>query len=92
MDEFYTKGEYVTTPLFLTVNEIVDLTGHTQAAAQVRFLRSRLGYKFDCDARGRPKLLRSQVEMRQQVIAQKPKPPGPNLAALVSLTNRAKQA
>jgi hypothetical protein len=81
----------VTTPLFLTVDEIVDLTGHTQAAAQVRFLRNRLGYTFDCDMRGRPKLLRAQVEMRQQVVAQKPEPKGPNLAALVSLTNRAKR-
>ena len=90
MDEFYTMS---TMSFFLTPDEIADLTGFKQSAAQVRYLRGQLGYKVDLDARGRPKMMRAQVEARQLVIvAKQDATQGPNLSALQLLTKRNKQA
>jgi triacylglycerol esterase/lipase EstA (alpha/beta hydrolase family) len=49
---------------FLTDADLFDLTGLKQPAAQERYLRGK-GYLFDCNARGVPRVLWSQVEARQ---------------------------
>lgn len=49
---------------FLTDADLETLTGLKQPAAQERYLRSK-GYRFDCNARGVPRILWAQVEARQ---------------------------
>lgn len=52
---------------FLTDTDLADLTGLKQPAAQARYLLGK-GYRFDCNARGVPRVLWSQVEARQAGI------------------------
>jgi hypothetical protein len=52
---------------FLTDIDLEELTGLKQPAAQARYLRSK-GYRFDCNARGVPRVLWAQVEARQAGI------------------------
>ena len=47
--------------LFATPDDIQALTGYTQRTAQVRWLTAR-GYVHDTDARGRPVVLRAEIE------------------------------
>jgi hypothetical protein len=47
--------------VFLSPDEIHDLTDRKIAAAQIRWLRDR-GFKFEVSARGRPKVLKAEVE------------------------------
>ena len=44
--------------MFLTADELADLTGLKRPKAQAAWLRSR-GWPVEVDARGRPRLLRS---------------------------------
>jgi hypothetical protein len=54
--------------MFLTHDEIVDLTGLKRPGDQHRFLREN-GWPVERDARGRPRLLRSVVESRMGAVA-----------------------
>lgn len=49
--------------MFLTAEEVADLTGLKRPGAQVQWLRVN-GWPVETDASGRPKLLRSVVEAR----------------------------
>ena len=49
--------------MFLTRDELVELTDRKQARAQVRWLTEH-GYHFEIGASGRPKVLRSVIESR----------------------------
>lgn len=52
---------------FLTNEDLHDLTGFKQPAAQEKYLRSK-GYLFDCNARGVPRVLWEQVQARQTPV------------------------
>ena len=54
--------------MFLTHDELVEMTEFKQATAQARALRL-MGYTFDTAPSGAPKLLRSQVEMKHSADA-----------------------
>jgi hypothetical protein len=73
---------------FLTDSDLFDLTGLKQPAAQERYLRAK-GYRFDCNARGVPRILWAQVEARQAGApaneAQNSAGNGPNTGALLQL-------
>ena len=47
--------------MFLSANELADLTGRTRASAQVRWLAGN-GLRFVLGADGRPRVLRAEVE------------------------------
>lgn len=49
--------------MFLTPEEIVDLTDRRNPRHQSRWLAER-GYPFEISASGRPKVLRSEIESR----------------------------
>ena len=49
--------------MFLTANDLADLTGYVVSAYQCRWL-DRHGYPFETAATGRPKVLRAYVEKR----------------------------
>ncbi len=49
--------------MFLTPDELSDLTGYVIPAYQARWL-NRSGYPFELSASGRPKVLRAYVERR----------------------------
>lgn len=49
--------------MFLTADQVRELTGCARVAQQIEWLRAR-AYAFDLDAKGRPVLLRSYVEAR----------------------------
>ena len=51
--------------MFLTKEEIFELTGYKRLAAQCRWLADR-GYRFEVNALGRPVVLASSVERRLQ--------------------------
>lgn len=51
--------------VFLTRDELRELTGYKQKSAIARFLRER-GYRYDVDKDGWPKLPRMAVETRFQ--------------------------
>ena len=52
-----------TETMFLTREEIAELTDYKRSADQIRCLRDH-GYRFDVGASGRPKVLRSVIEQR----------------------------
>lgn len=54
--------------MFLTPDEIAELTGLKRPRAQVFWLRAN-GWPVETDAAGRPKLLRSVVEARMGSVA-----------------------
>ena len=49
--------------MFLTTQELVELTDYKHPAKQIRWLREH-GYRFEIGASGRPKVLRSEIERR----------------------------
>jgi len=49
--------------MFLTSEELYELTGYKLAAAQCRWLEGR-GYPFDSNASGKPRVLRAYVHQR----------------------------
>lgn len=49
--------------MFLTRQEIVELTDYQLPAAQCRWLRDR-GFTFEVGASGKPKVLRAHVESK----------------------------
>ena len=49
--------------MFLTADEVADLTGLKRPTAQASWLRAN-GWPVEVDAGGRPKVLRSVVEAR----------------------------
>ena len=49
--------------MFLTPDELAELTGYQQQSRQIRWLRDRR-YPFDLGADGKPRVLRSYVERR----------------------------
>jgi len=49
--------------MFLTLDELRDLTGYALPAYQCRWL-DRRGYPFETTGNGRPKVLRGYVEKR----------------------------
>ena len=49
--------------LFLTREELEELTGRKRASAQIRWLREH-GYPVEESAAGRPVVLRAEVERR----------------------------
>lgn len=81
---------------FLTEVDLFDLTGLKQPAAQARYLRSK-GYLFDCNIRGVPRVLWSQVQARQTAESDRLAPTKvdaknkPNSEALLHLINQRKK-
>lgn len=76
--------------LFLSAEELKDLTDLQQAHAQLRWLTNR-GWKFEIGANGRPKVARQYY--LQRMVQEATTPPdaprkGPNLAALEALHRR----
>jgi hypothetical protein len=53
--------------VFLSANELTELTGLKLPACQRRWL-IRYGYVFEVDAKGHPKVLRKYLERRLGVI------------------------
>lgn len=49
--------------MFLTPDQVRELTGCARVAQQIEWLKAR-NYAFDLDAKGRPVVLRSYVEGR----------------------------
>lgn len=49
--------------MFLTPDQVRELTGCARVAQQIDWLKAR-NYAFDLDAKGRPVVLRSYVEGR----------------------------
>ena len=60
--------------MFLTPDELAELTGYKTPARQCRWL-DRAGYPFETAATGRPKVLRAFVERRLGLAAQSPATP-----------------
>lgn len=66
--------------MFLTPDELIDLTEAKQPAKQIKVLNA-LGYKFDILPSGRVKMLRQQILERQ--LSEKPVcTPGPDYSSL----------
>jgi len=64
--------------MFLTEEEVAELTGYKRARDQVRWLeRERFG--FVIDGNGRPKVLREVVLARLGSVSSKRKEPQPQL-------------
>lgn len=53
--------------MFLTHQELTELTGHARKSKQIEWLSDH-GYNFDVNARGRPVVVREQVLERQRVL------------------------
>ena len=70
--------------MFLTREELFELTERTQSAAQRRWL-ARMGYKFDVGPSGRPKVLRETVTERLSGVENDRRLSGLDLAALDKL-------
>jgi len=60
--------------MFLTTDELEDLTGYKRRSSQREWLRAR-AYPFELDAWGRPKVLRSHVEQRLGGTIDRPREP-----------------
>jgi len=67
--------------MFLTDDDLRQLTGYLRAAPQKRWLL-RLGIAFEENARGRPIVLRNLIEKRLGLHIDSPKKSKINLAAL----------
>ena len=65
--------------MFLTADEVADLTGLQRPRAQLSWLRAN-GWPVEEDAAGRPKLLRAVVEARMGAVARPQS--GPNRSAI----------
>jgi hypothetical protein len=57
--------------MFLTIEELAELTGCKRAQNQIRWLVQN-GYKFERNVCGKPKVLRAAVEKRLGAMAAKP--------------------
>lgn len=72
-------------PIFLTADELRELTGYQVARCQIEWLRSR-AWRFETNAAGAPKVARAYFERRMvgEAVAAEPEEPGirPNFAAL----------
>lgn len=66
--------------LFLSPDQLVELTDRHQRAAQIRWLTAH-GWKFETTATGRPRVLVAEMERHMLGGAQK-KPRRLNLAAI----------
>ncbi len=73
----------MTTPLFLSPDELKELTGYQYPSRQKAWLKDR-GWKFEADNLGRPKVLRAHLESRLGGTGRSPSPKEPNLEALRS--------
>lgn len=60
--------------MFLTTDQLRELTGCARIAQQIEWLRSHR-YAFDLDAKGRPVVLRAHVEARLGGAANSPSGP-----------------
>lgn len=70
--------------MFLTNDELVDLTDRSNPKYQARWLAEH-GYPFEMSAAGKPKVLRSEVERRLSSKTQRRSPRAePNWSALTS--------
>ncbi len=58
--------------MFLTADDLVELTGYQAPARQCRWL-DRAGYPFELNAAGKPKVLKAYVEKRLGLADAKPK-------------------
>lgn len=67
--------------IFLSPDEVKDLTGYTRHADQRRWLRDR-GWTFEENANGRPIVLRTYAETRLGGTTVKPAEKRPNFAAI----------
>lgn len=67
--------------MFLTKDDIVNLTGYRRPADQCRWLKSH-GWKYEISAVGRPVVLRRHAESRMSDVEQAPKEWSPNFAAM----------
>lgn len=69
--ELMQPGSYSESPfpesrtMFLTPDQLHELTDYKRAADQIRWLREK-GYPFEIGASGRPKVLSSMIEIRLQ--------------------------
>ncbi len=68
--------------MFLTSDEIAQLTGRVQAAAQVRWLKKEI-WVFTVDSDGRPVIARAYAERMLGAVI-KPKRRGPRLDGLAA--------
>lgn len=67
--------------MFLTPDELAELTGYQLHAYQRRWLAAH-GWKFETAATGRPVVLRAHAESRMLDPAKSPAQWSPNLAAI----------
>lgn len=82
------KGRRVSASLFLTHDELAELTGRTSAAHQRKWLEAN-GYRFAVNANNRPIVARDYLLSRLGVVAQGAAEAGagaprPNFSALKS--------
>lgn len=73
-----------TAPMFLTSDELEELTGYKKPSLQKRWMTAR-GWRFEENAAGHPKILRALVEkqMGGSASATVPKKQKPNLGAIL---------
>lgn len=64
--------------MFLTDEQIVELTGYTQQSAQIRWL-ARNGFRFEVNKMHRPKVAVAEVERK---MVGRPAPRQPDFEAL----------
>lgn len=70
--------------MFLTAEELRDLTGYQKPAMQKKWLAAR-AWAYEVNAAGHPKVLRALVEKRMGISAAAPaaRRQGPNLGAIL---------
>ena len=67
--------------MFLSREELQELTDYTRSEAQCRWLEEH-GYPFDKSSSGKPKVLRSYIEYRLGQLQSQLSTETPNFAAL----------
>lgn len=72
------------TGLFLTEEEISDLTGYRYAVYQMRWLKQR-GWKFEVAADGKPRVLRAHLDLKLGGTPKRDRRSDPNWEALRAL-------
>lgn len=73
--------------LFLTMAEVVELTGRRQSASQCRHLQA-VKIPFRCDADGRPKIIRAELGAPTTEVMSHA---SPNRAALTLMIGKGKK-
>lgn len=68
--------------LFVSPEQLAEVTDLVQHAAQIRWLRAR-GYKFEISSTGRPRVLVAELE-RHMLGGQQKRPRRLNLAAIAA--------